>query len=407
VDLLYPRSLEPVPMAGSLSLRATVTGLGDKTSRIVDASGSTASFEQTLISAPVPKGLWTVEVAPVNTATAKVVDLFRKQVYVDNLPIISRVSLDPPLAPRGGLLRVRVEINGDPGLLNEAGVFYELRDSQRRRLNEGQFTVERDTQNEPTGAYTGLVEVPETLSPSGGDADAAAPGWLDSALAAISPFQGRATLTVTLAGYYRPSGTQETLRYEDAVAKTVSLALPHWRTGVALGVIILVQMLCLWPGRPQVGELTLTDSAGFIQTRARVSRLSLGGGTVVKAVPRMLTRFNWAGVESRAEVRVDRDLLDDLARGDMARQVPAGDTYYTIANTSAYDRQGAPLGLAGHLLAGVGLLASAALVLAVLLPGGVRLGGLAGAVLVALCGLNILGLALWLWLGWRCQTLGR
>lgn len=400
VDLLYPRSLEPVVSGdASLSLRVRLTGLGETTYRIIDASGATASFEQVLVSAPVPEGVWTVEVTPVNPATAKVIVAFERLVYVGDLPVVSKVTLDPPLASRGGLFRVRVGIAGDMTLLRDQVVFYELRDAEQRRLRRGQLTPERDTEYQATGAYTGLVEVPARFAFSGDDSQGGKPGLAESVVAFISPFQGRSTLIVSLAGYHTPPGAKETFRYEDSVSKPLSLALPYWRIAITFAAVLFVQGLCLWPGRPRVGELTIIDAAtGFVQTRPQVSRLRLGGNILVKASPWALTRFNWGGMEKRARIWADGYERGDLGRGEEARLIPSGGTAYTIANTSAYGGQAPPLGLFGHVLAIAGLLASL-LVVTMLAVGGFRLSGLTGALLVAGSVLDVLGLAACVWLG--------
>jgi len=410
VDLLYPRSLEPVPMAGdtSLSLRATVTGLGDKTSRIVDASGSTASFEQTLISAPVPKGLWTVEVAPVNTATAQVVRAFSKSVYVDDLPVVGSVSLQPLLLTRGVLVHVRATVEGSRSLLFEPSVAYELRDAQHRLLAKASLTEERDVEDAPTGDYIGVVQLPATVSPRKDDSHRASDGWFRDLLSAVSPDQGRVTLTVTLAGYCRPAGATGMLRYEDLATLSSSLGLPVPWMALGLVVLLVLQTVCLWPGAPRVGEITYTDAQGFAQVRASARRINLGGGTVIKAVPWMLTRFNWSGVTIRVRVLSEAEVLRDLAFGETLVGVPFGDgAVCTIENTSLEGEGRVPLGRVGHVLSVILLLAIAALIVAVVLPGLVRLPGPWAKVLMLGYGLSLLGPPLIVWCGYRRQILER
>jgi len=395
VELLYPRSLTPVPIPddSSLSLKATVSGLGGEVSRIVDAQGSEASFEQTLIAAPVAKGRWTVEVAPVNQATDNVIQAFRKVVFVDDLPILSLVTLQPPLLSRGAIVRIRAAIQGGTELLAEPSFAYELRDAHRRLLDKGSLTPELDAEGEPTGAYRGVATVPAVLSSSRGDPEAGSLGWFRSLLTAISPDQGQATLTVSLAGYYRLPGSVETLRYEDTVKQPASLGLPPVWVALGLIPILLVQFLCLWPGRTRIGEVTFTDSSGFSQVRPEVRRLNLGGGTIVKAGPQMLTRFNWGGVTVRARLYVDGDARDDLAPGESAQGVSGtDDAYYTVENTSLIGERGAPLGLAGHILSVLFLLLSVLLVAVVVLPGLIGLPGLPAKFLVGGYALDLLGL---------------
>jgi len=410
VNLLYPRSLEPVPMTGgsSLSLRATVSGLGGETSRIIDSEGSTASFEQTLISAPVPKGKWTVEVAPVNQATVKVVQAFSKSVYVDDLPIFSSLGLQPPLLSRGAIVHVRATVEGSRILLAEPSVAYELRDGQHRLLAKGPLTEERDVEGAPTGDYVGVVQVPTALLSTEDDSRPARGGWFRDFLSAVSPEQARVTLTVTLAGYCRPAGATDTLRYEDLATLSTSLGLPVLWMALGLAALFVLLFTCLWPGKPRVGEVTYTDARGFAQVRASVRRLNLGGGTVIKAGPWMLTRFNWGGVTIQARVFSEGDRLGDLAPDEGLTRVPGGaNVYYTVKNTSLDGGRQAPLGRVGHALAVLALLVVAALVVTVVLPGLLRLPGLPAKLLALGYGLSLVGTLAVIVLGFRRQALER
>jgi hypothetical protein len=398
VELLYPRSLTPVSVAGdaSLSLKATVSGLGGNISKVVDSQGSEASFEQTLISAPVAKGKWTVQVAPVNRATGSVVRAFTKLVFVDELPVLSAVTLQPPLLSKGATVYIRATVQGSMGLLAEPGVFYELRDAHRRLLKKDPLKLELDANGRPTGAYWELVPLPNALPSSVGDADAGSVGWFRSLLTAISPNQGQATLTVSLAGYYDVPGSTEVLRYEDTVRQSASVGLPLLWIGLALVPLLLFQFLCLWPGLAKVGEVVVTDSGGFAQVRPEVHRLNLGGGTIIKAGPQMLTRFNWGGVTMRARIRVDGDERDDLAPEDVAQGVPGAEgAYYTVENRSLTSERRAPMGLAGHVLLIPALLLSTVSVATVILPGLIGLPGLPAKVLAGLYALDLVA-PLWI-----------
>jgi len=409
VELLYPRSLTPVSVAGdaSLSLKATVSGLGGNISRVIDSQDSEASFEQTLISAPVAKGRWTVEVAPVNRATGSVVRAFTKLVFVDDLPIFSTVTLQPPLLSlsKGAKVYIRATVQGGTELLTEPGFAYELRDAHRRIiLKKEPLNPELDADGRPTGAYWVRVTLPNALPSPVGDADAGSVGWFRSLLTAISPNQGQATLTVSLAGYYHVPGSTEVLRYEDTVRQSASVGLPLLWIGLALVPLLLFQFLCLWPGLAKVGEVVVTDSGGFAQVRPEVHRLNLGGGTIIKAGPQMLTRFNWGGVTMRARIRVDGDERDDLAPEDVARGVPgAGGAYYTVENRSLASEHHAPIGWAGHVLSILALLLSTALVATVILPGLVGLPGLPAKVLAGLYALDLVALLWIIWAGRRRQ----
>jgi len=401
MDLVYPRSLEPVPIDEHYPLDLRVSMVGPEGPKVwivspeVDRAGHpVGSFRETLTPAPVDIGPWQIEVMTKASIAAQVVPPFSTTVYVDALPILGKVTLESRLLTLGRLAAVTAEIEGDEPL-DRLAISWELRDTWNRSLVQARLYLG------DSGRYEASFLVP-VGPPEAQGVDQRTGPWaaLGRVYRWMSPHQGDGTMSVVLAGVYRPPGAPISLRYQDPVIVDVTLARPlGWFAGI-LVVLIGLQALALYPGRPRVGRVSWEGAGGQRGSGTRFSTARAAAGTVIKAAPQMLTRFHWRGVQVRASIWVDGVFAADVPPGDQCDGIPGDDAPLTVYNGSVSGRQAPPLGLPGTILAAV-FLAASVLIAAIILSGLIVLPGLAPK-LLALAYLADFGAIAWWFL--RAQT---
>ena len=406
LDLVYPRSLEPVVVDPDFPLDLNVTAgtpsVGDQSVVVAPESagrgGHVARFRSILVPRPVP-GTWTVSLRLVNPIAARAIPSARRTVIVADLPVVSSLTVDTRLWTLGGTIKVEAAVDGFQEFLTDAALTVELIDARGRVRAVGPLSPAASGVG-----YEAVLSVPADIweSPTAAVSD----GFLGTAqglLASLSPVRGDAQINVVLSGFCQPPDAKVPLFYQDSASVDGRLAVPLVWPIAGLAGLLLVQFLAFWPGRPKVGELTWADPSGNGSSRNRFYRLRLPGRASVVAGPQMLTRFNWGGVQARAVVRSEGDYLAELSAGETYSGVPGDDTSWTVENSSLSGATSPPLGLAGHVLSILALVTTAAVSAGIVIPGLIALPGMLPKLLAGLYVLDLAGCGVLLWRGYDKQ----